>query len=196
MNNNHYVIVVPGLGDETIKIKWATNHWRKFGLKPVIHNIWWKKGKKHFKPKLQKLLKLIDRLSKNGDKVSLVGASAGSSAVLNAYVARKKKIYKVVSVCGRLRHGEEKGFRSFESRTNSSLAFRESILMFEKNEKSLTKNERKKIMTIRAIFDELVPDDTAYIKGVTNKKIKSIEHMLSIWMSLSFYKPLINFLIR
>lgn len=191
---SHKVIIVPGLGDETDKIKWATNHYRKYGLEPVVHNIWWRKGEKHLEPKLKKLIKLIDTLSKNGNKVSLIGTSAGSSAVMNAFVARKNKIYKIVSVCGRLKRGDEKGFRSFESKTASSLAFKESILMFEESEPKLTKEDRKKVMTIRAIFDELVPDNTSYIKGATNKRIKSVEHIFSIWMGLSFYKPLKDFL--
>lgn len=194
MKPKHKIIIVPGLGDETSKIKWATNFYRKYGLEPVVHNMWWRKGEKHFGPKLQKLIKLIDKLSKNGDKVSLIGTSAGSSAVMNAFVARNKKIYKVISVCGRLRQGEEKGFRSFETRSASSLAFKESLLMFEKSEPKLINKDRKKIMTIRALFDELVPDNTSYIKGATNKRIKSIEHIFSIWMALSFYRPLMDFI--
>ena len=66
--------------------------------------------------------------------------------------------------------------------------------MFEKNEPKLSREDRKKIMTVRALFDELVPDETSWIKGATNKKINSVEHMFSIWIGLSFYKPLINFL--
>jgi hypothetical protein len=192
---SHKVIIIPGLGDGTERIEWATNFYHKYGLEPVVHNMWWRKGEKHFEPKLKKLISLVDKLSKNGDRVSLIGTSAGSSAVMNAFVARKKKIYKVISVCGRLRQGEEKGFRSFEAKTASSLAFKESVLRFEKSELKLTKEDKKKIMTISAIFDELVPGNTSRIKGAVNKQIKSVEHMFSIWMGLSFYKPLIKFLI-
>jgi len=124
----HSVIIVPGLGDETSKIEWATNFYRKYDSEPMVHNMWWRKGEKHFEPKLQKLIKLIDKLAKNGNKVSLIGTSAGSSAVMNAFVVRKNKIHKVISVCGRLKQGKEKGFRSFEAKTSSSLAFKESVL--------------------------------------------------------------------
>jgi len=196
VSKKHIVIIVPGLGDETTKIKWATAHWRKYGLKPVIHNIWWKKGNKHFKPKLIRLIHRIDNFIKDGNKVSLVGTSAGSSAVMNAYISRKKKISKVISICGRLKQGEQKGFRSFELRTATSLAFKESILMFEQNETSLIKNDRKKIMTVRALFDELVPDNTSYVIGANNKRLKTIEHVFSIWIGLSFYKPLTKFLLN
>lgn len=190
----HKVIIIPGLGDGNQKVKWATNHYRKYGLDPLVHNIWWRRGEKHFEPKLHKLTDLIDKLFEEGNKVSLVGTSAGGSAVMNAFVARRKKIYKVVSICGRLRKGSEKGFRSFGAKTAGSVAFKESVLMFEQSEPILTKKDRKRIMTIRALFDELVPGNTAYIDGANNKRIKSVEHMFSIWMGLSFYRPLIDFL--
>src|SRR6185369_1356332 len=166
---SHIVIIVPGLGDKTEPIKWATRHWNEYGLEPVVHSIGWRKGEKHFAPKLEKLFLLIDILTQEGNKVSLVGTSAGASAVLNAFLKRKSKIHKVVSVCGRLRKGEENGFRSFEKRSVSSVAFQESVLMFENNEQKLTKKDKKKIMTISAIFDELVPAEKSFIKGATNK---------------------------
>ena len=68
--------------------------------------------------------------------------------------------------------------------------------MFEQNETSLIKNDRKKIMTVRALFDELVPDNTSYVIGANNKRLKTIEHVFSIWIGLSFYKPLTKFLLN
>lgn len=194
MSKKHYVIIVSGLGDEAQLLKWATNHYRQYELEPVIHNIWWRKGERHFIPKLQKLIKLIDRLSKNGSLVSLVGTSAGSSAVLNAFVKRKSKICKVISICGRLRQGDEEGFRSFKFRSASSLAFKESVLMFEKSEPSINKDDRKKIMTVRAMFDELVPPKTVIVQGALNKRIPMVEHVLSIATALLVYDPVIRFL--
>lgn len=190
----HYVVIIPGLGDESTKIRLATYHWRLLGLTPIVHRIWWKNHGNHFAPKLGRLVTLIDKLSKGGNKVSLVGTSAGGSAVLNAFVKKKNKISKTVSVCGALKKSREKGFRSFEKRTAESPAFGESITMFEKLEPSLTKKDRKQIMTIRALFDELVPGNCAQVKGADNRQIFSAEHVFSIWMSLSFYKPLTDFL--
>jgi hypothetical protein len=190
----HKVIIVPGLGDNTKNIKWATDHYKKFGLDQIVHPIGWRYGEKHFKPKFQRLIKLIDKLYKDGNKVSLIGTSAGASAVVNVYSLRKNKINKVIAVCGRLRVGPEKGFRSFEKMTETSLAFKESVLMCQKNILKLTKGDKNKIMTITNYFDELVPPETSYIPGAKNLKIKSIEHMFSIWMSLSFFKPLREFL--
>src|SRR3989344_2322048 len=101
----HKVIIIPGLGDDLTKLKWVTKHWPKYGLEPVLHNIQWRSGDKHFRPKLEKLLNTIDDLAIDGNKISLLGTSAGGSAVVNAFCLRKNKIHKVVNVCGRLRKG-------------------------------------------------------------------------------------------
>lgn len=188
------VIIIPGLGDEVEKIKWATNHYKNYGIEPIVHKIGWRSGEKRFKPKLQKLIKLIDNLYSQKNKISLIGTSAGASAVINAFSVRKQKICKVICVCGRLKVGPIKGFRSFAKMTNTSSAFRESVLLCEKNLSKLTKIDKNKILTITNYLDEFVPAETSYIKGVKNLKIKSIEHMFSIWMALCFYKPLKKFL--
>lgn len=194
MTKEHSVIIIPGLGNDTAKLEWATRHWRNHGLEPLIHSVDWHEGE--FQPKLIKLVELIDKLTENGDVVSLVGTSAGGSAVLNAFVERKDKVHRVVNVCGRLRTGAQAGFRSFESRTASSPAFAQSIKLLESREDTLTERDRQKIMTVRAMFgDELVPGDTTILRGSYNTQVPTPEHMLSIGAALTvFSKPVILFL--
>lgn len=196
MNKEHSVIIVPGLGNDNIKLQWATKHWRNYGLEPMVHSVGWHDGETEFQPKLERLVTLIDQLTDKGGVVSLVGTSAGGSAVLNAYIERKDIIHRVVSVCGRLHKGAQIGFRSFETRTASSPAFAQSVQLCETHLDSLTADDRKKIMTVRAMFgDELVPADTAIIKGVYNTQVPTPEHMLSIGTALTvFSKPIIMFL--
>lgn len=196
MKRTHKVIIVPGLNGETDKITLATNHWRRHGLEPVVCSVGWQNGENNFRPKLKKLIDLVDKFSKNGETVSLVGLSAGGSAVLNLFFERKNNVRKVVNICGRLRTGPETGFRSFKARTKSSPAFAQSVKLFESREEKLTENDRKKIMTVRAMFgDELVPPETAIIKGAYNTAVPTPEHIFSIFMALTmFSKPVILFL--
>jgi len=193
-NKKHYVIFVPGLGDGVKKIQLVTYCWRWFSLIPIVHAMDWRDGEK-FQPKLKRLLDLIDEYFENGNIVSLVGTSAGGSAVVNAYMKRKNKIHRVINVCGRLTTGTHKGFRSFESKTKTSPAFAQSIQLCEKRENYLTKIDRRKIITVRPLFDEVVPPDTTMVKGAQDRIIPSIGHVLSITLSLTFFsKPLITFL--
>lgn len=77
MGKEHHVIIVPGLGDDTDKLSWATRHWRKHDLEPIVYTIGWLDDEKEFQPKLSVLVEMINQLTKDGDKVSLVGCSAG-----------------------------------------------------------------------------------------------------------------------
>ncbi|MFZ2025417.1 MAG: hypothetical protein WAV51_03985 [Microgenomates group bacterium] len=188
----HKIIIIPGLGDESIHLRLITRHWKRFGLDTVVYPVGWFDEEKQFMPKLNRLLKLVDGFVKDGHTVSLIGNSAGGSAVLNIFAARKDVIHRVINICGRVRTGTTKGFRSFENRTSSSPAFAQSIKMAEEAEKSFTAKDRVKIMTIHPIFDELVPDDTLTIQGATNIQIPMVFHSPGILSALTIFSKLIT----
>lgn len=195
MSKKHRVIVIPGLGDNIHNLSLATRHWHRYHLDPIIHAVGWYDGE-NFQPKLQTLVEMIDQYAKNGDRISLVGCSAGASAVLNAFFERRALVHRVIAVCGRLKNGDGRGFRSFANRTATSQSFAESVQLFESREPILSNQERKKIMTVRALFgDELVPADTAILHGAYNTVIPTVEHVISIALALTFFShPLISFL--
>ncbi len=193
MRKKHYLIIVPGLGDNYFLLKHATKDWeKKYKLTPYFHAIGWKNKK--FTTSLKSLIQKIDSLSRNNNKVSLLGCSAGGSAVLNAFVLRRKKIYRVINNCGRLRRGKDI-FPSLGFAARGYPAFKDSVLLCEKNQKKLTKKDLKKIMTIRALVDEVVPSSTTIIQGAKNIEIFSIQHTISIYLSISVYsKNILQFL--
>lgn len=172
----------------------ATNNWKKLGLIPRVLDLKWRVEEKGVEVKVNKIIDLVDQLTKNEDKVSIIGISAGGSAAINAYFQRKTKIYRLINICGRVRKGDGI-FVSFDLSTKSSPAFRESVLKAEKLIENLKEDDKKKIMTVRPLFDELVPVKTMTIKGAKNIQIPSIEHTLSIYLSLTiFQKKLLGFL--
>lgn len=197
MSKEHKVIVIPGLGDQRTKpLELAVGHWRLQGLESIVHAVGWHDGEDSFEPKLQRLTEMIDRFSQEGDKVSLVGTSAGGSAALNAFIERRDVVHRIINVCGRLRVGPEAGFRSFEAKSKSSQSFAESVKLCEVKQETLSDQDKKKIMTVRAMFgDELVPPETTIVEGAYNTKVPTPEHMFSIGMSLTlFSRPIIVFL--
>src|SRR3989338_11293353 len=194
MPQEHKVIIGPGMDGRVNGIDWLTKNWpEKYGLQPIMVPIAWKDGEP-FAPKLKQITDLIDRLADQGDQISLVGCSASGSAMLNAFMARKKQIYRVVNNGGFLRPGTAKGFRSFNQRTAASLAFRESVLRFAELEPTLTAADRAKILTVRPLWDELVPPETVVISGAMNMTVPIIEHVLGLGLALVKYGPVIMFL--
>ncbi len=194
MAKKHNLVFVPGLGGVTLGFTLVSRLWKRYGFVVHIHDMGLRDGENTFVPKLKKLVLLIDTLHKHGDLVSLLGTSAGASAVLNAYYERKESIHRVVNVCGRLRSGIHV-YPSLGAASRNSPAFKESVLLFEKRERLFTKIERSKVLTMRALFDELVPSSTSILRGAINIQIPSVEHVLSIVSALTIYnRPIRAFL--
>jgi hypothetical protein len=184
----HTLILIPGLGDDANKLSVITKYWKKYGFKLIINPFGWGDKSTIFEDKLNKLLELIDKNARSVEKISLIGTSAGGSAGINAFCLRKSVINKVINICGRLKVGDTKGFRSYKTRTASSPAFASSVKICESNLKSLSRKDLSKILTIRAKYgDELVPSETTIIEGATNIELPTLGHLLSITMALTVY---------
>lgn len=194
MSCEHHVIISPGIGGEIEGLKFATKNWQEgYDIYPeVIQTVW--KNEIGLRPKLKKVTDLIDSLVAKGNLVSLIGTSASGSLMLNAFIERKDVIEKVVNIGGFLRPGNGKGSRSFDARGADSIAFKESVLRFAELESTLTSEDKKKILTVRPYWDELVPPETVVIKGALNKKIPMVEHVLGITTAMVLYDPVVMFL--
>lgn len=193
MPKKHHVFYVPGLDDSRKGYELLINWWSIYGVIPHVFRMGWKDGDNFFEPKMKKLLNEINKLLKEGHVVSLVGGSAGGSAVLNAFM-EQPKINAVVNVCGRLKAGVNV-FPSLEKASSKSPAFRESVKRFEKREPLMKNEQRKRVLTLAPIWDELVPRSTVPLKGATNKIFLSAEHLLSGLLGVTLFSPVImNFL--
>ena len=192
----NHVIVIPGLGNNVKKHQWVMEGWKKFGIIPHVFDTKWKTEESGFQPKLDRALKLVDSLINKDTKISIIGNSAGSSFALNIFEERKKQINKVIINCGRVRDGDWPWF-TFDQATSSSPSFKESVLRAQKLEKTFTDIDRKKILTLRPLFDEVVPPFTVPILGAKNEKMLTIGHSLSIALNLTLFKKrLINFILE
>jgi len=196
MTSSNHVIIIPGLGNGVVKHVWATNSWKKFGIIPHVFDAKWKVEENGFQPKLERALKLVDLLASKNSKISIVGNSAGSSFALNLYGEQKKQISHIIINCGRVRD-RDWPWMSFNQATKSSPSFRESVLRAQKLEKTLTKHDRQKILTLRPWLDETVPYFTVPIEGARNEIVPSIEHVVSIALNMIIYKKrIIDFILK
>lgn len=118
-----------------------------------------------FIPKLEQIVQKIDELTAKGCLVSLVGQSAGGSAVINAFIERPDKVVGVVNITGRLR---SPGQPSLEEASSGSPAFADSVRRCESKLPNLTNEQRKRIMTIRPSIDKVVPSESVAVEGATN----------------------------
>lgn len=190
MNKAHHLVYVPGLRDAAIFNKpfrsLAKIAWEKQGCYPHIYLPCWEEGLS-FTPKLRGIIDLIDELTEKGYKVSLIGQSAGGSAVLNAFCERRDRVNGVINITGRLKSGENVR-PTLGQAARFSPAFKESVLLFEtKNEPTLTDQDRARIMTIRPWLDETVPASTVAVRGSTNLIAPIVEHSIGGGLISIFY---------
>jgi len=190
----HHVIIIPALKTNSNLFEFLTRNWfTKSGLTVHVLNVWVTEN--DFPSMLKKVIESIDELSRNGDSVSLIGASGGGNLVINAFSERLASVNKVINVCGRLRIGSKNDL-DYNTKDKQLKAYIESIKFFESKEKLFSDSDRKRIMTVRPKFgQEFVPNDTIQIEGAINISIPTIEHLLSIFSALTiFSNRLTNFL--
>lgn len=182
----HHIIIIPGIPSFGFCIKILSFPFYLFGYIPHVVNIRWTDEQDTFHIKLKRLLKVVDSLFEKGN-VSLIGLSAGGSMALNALLLRKSKIQKVITICSRWKklNGElSQGMKKHK-------AFCESVERIEKDEPSLTLIDRSKILTIRALYDEMVNPRVIPFSGATNICFPLLFHGPTIVLSLSLFSYVI-----
>jgi len=190
MSSLNHVIIIPGLGNDVRLISWATRSWMRHGITPHVFDAQWKIEEPQFLPKLDRAIALVDKLSSMGKRVSIIGNSAGSSFAINLYKARHIKIHKVVINCGRVRTHDLPWF-TFNQATLTSPSFKVSCINSEKILNDLTIQDKNKILTLRPLFDEIVPSTTVYINGANNQVVPLVGHSFTIGFNLTIGRGVI-----
>lgn len=182
----HYVIYVPGVGDSNPSSqRTLVKTWRLWGARPYLYQMNWGDGKP-FGPKLDGLLQLIDQLKTDDSSVSLVGASAGAGAVINAFAARKGKITGVVCICGKVNNAQTIG--PGYSRNNPAFIDSANQVQPSLDQLDIDK-DRPKILSRYAVIDPVVPQQDSVIAGAVNKTVPSFGHSSTIATQLLFGAP-------
>jgi hypothetical protein len=139
------------------------------------------RGSEAFEPKLSRLLAKIDGYRERGYTVSLVGASAGASAVLNAYVLRKNDIQGVAYICGKINRPNTVSDRLYARNP----AFKTSLAQLQRILDKLTGRDKRKLHSFYSPADTTVPYADTIIEGVSEHKLPALGHMWTILYALS-----------
>jgi hypothetical protein len=182
-----HVIYIPGLGDRDNKVglqRKLISSWQLWGVEPELFQMRWD-DTEPWQPKFKRLIARIDELSKEGKQIALVGASAGASAVINAFAARKSNILGCVLIAGKVNRPEVIGKRY----RKKNLAFITSAYDCPEALKSLSNKDRKRILSRYALADELVYKPDSHIPGSHNQIVPSVGHAFTILTQLIFGAP-------
>ncbi len=180
-DRRHYVVYVPGIRDDLFHVQLLLIQcWRLGGIRPVMLTMPWA-GQEAFEPKLARLVSRIDDYRQRGYRVSLVGASAGASAVLNAYSQRRGEIQGVVFVCGKINYPNTVSAQTYAQNP----AFKTSMQQLQCNLSLLVEADKRKLSSFYSPVDATVPYVDTVIDGVSEQKLPSLGHVWSILYALS-----------
>lgn len=162
---------------------------RKNGFDCHIHIFGWHDKTKSFEVKLQLLVDIItDQLSKYS-KISLIGMSAGGSAVINA-AFQQPQIYKAITICSRLSTIPGFGldlnfFGRFLPTYQTSVQQAESQLHSSENRLD------QKSLVLRPIWDEIVPIESTQTPKLATQTLPTVSHLLGILWAFTLSKRVI-----
>lgn len=170
-----HIFYVPGLGDHRpTGQRQVIRLWRLHGVNAHFYPMHWS-DQRSFAAKLEAFLAAIDYELNQGHRVSLVGASAGASAVINAFAARKDRLHRVVCISGKL-HNPESIAHTFASHPS----FAESLAFLPANIERLHSTDRSRILSLHPWRDSMVPVPDTRIDGANEGTLPIIGHVLSI----------------
>ncbi|MEO7364142.1 MAG: hypothetical protein ABIV43_01390 [Candidatus Saccharimonadales bacterium] len=177
-----HLIYVPGLGDSRVGGQsWAVARWqRQRGVSSELCQMNWADGEA-WPPKLERILGSIDAAIARGQDVGLVAASAGGSAVINAYAARPNVVTGVVIIAGKVNRPESVGAKY---KANNP-AFWTAVRDCQAALASLTPELRRRIMSRHGIIDEMVLAADNRIPGAVNQLVPTIGHVVTIGTQLT-----------
>ncbi len=185
MTQQHHVIYVPGILDDIYHIQsLLVKVWRLYGVHGHCHSMPWA-GSENYQPKLQRLLDRIDEYAAQDYQVSLIGASAGASAVLNAYSERRAKISGVIYVCAKINAPETVSPKIYAANP----AFKISLEQLQTTLTRLTPTDKTKLRSYYSPGDGVVPHAATVISGVAESRLPALRHGQAIVYSLTLGAP-------
>lgn len=185
MKSQHHIIYIPGIGDDRLGVQsLIVKFWRLYGVYGHCHPMPWA-GRGAYGDKITLLLTEIDSYAAAGHRVSLVGASAGATAALNAYVVRRSTLRGVILVCAKLNHPETVSPRLLQKNP----AFKLALAATQANLKSLSVADKQRFHLFYSVHDSYVPHRDSYIFGVPEDALPTRGHAFSILFCLTLGFP-------
>lgn len=177
----HHIIYVPGILDDIYHAQsLALATWRLHGVHGHCHPVPWA-GKEDWQPKFHRLLDEIDRYKAAGHDVSLIGASAGASAILNAYAERPGSIKGLVYICAKINAPETVSKKTYAENP----AFKTSLELLQSNLKKLKPADKARMLSLYSPTDNTVPYAATVIDGVQERKLPALRHGRAIMYSIT-----------
>ena len=178
------VIYVPGLGDRLPPVvhlqREALRTWRALGVRTTMFRVRWSSDAT-FQDRLDRLDAPVEQCEQRGERVALMGASAGAGAVLAAY-ARRRSIIAFVIIAGKVLEPED----IIKPVLDRNAPFAQSLAAVPELLEDLGPDDRAKILSLRSARDGIVDDEDTLLEGAVNETMRVVGHVVAIGYALMF----------
>ncbi|MFI2490033.1 hypothetical protein ACH47X_24175 [Promicromonospora kroppenstedtii] len=178
------LIYVPGLGDRMPPLvhlqREALRSWRALGVRTTMFRVRWSSDAS-FQERLDRLDALVEQFEERGERVALMGASAGAGAVLAEY-ARRRSIVAVVIIAGKFLEPDD----IIKPVLERNAPFAQSLSTVPKLLEELGPADRARILSLRSARDGVVDDEDTLLEGAVNETMRVVGHVIAIGYALMF----------
>lgn len=178
MHQKPKLLIVPGIGDDTRIYQTFVRRWNRLGYDTRIIPFGWVDTHAPFAPKMAAFLQRLDEF--RDEPLYIIGISAGGTAAINALAVRNN-VKRVLTVCSPL--------RTMPGLRNPLLAA--SIKQVMATVEAFTPQQKQRILSIRAVYDQVVDTRLSQAPQVRSLRLFSIWHAPTIYVALMLYAPLL-----
>lgn len=180
-----HIIYLPGLGDRYDPIRRAClKAWRLYGVKTTMVSMSWRSDETYV-AKRARVETALDKLA--GERVVLIGESAGGSIALSIYGESHKKFTGVMTLCGKNTRSDNVQPALY----TRNPAFRESMHRVEAVVRDMSLAQRRRFISVVPWYDPIVPIQQTLISNCQKMSLPIVGHLLSIFAMLTIYAPFI-----
>lgn len=171
------------IGNVQFHEEWAIKWWRRRGIELDHWQVEWYDDRS-LDEMMNEYADKIEEMAKQNRGVVLIGSSASGSLVMNLMQKVDLPNVLAVNAHGRLRSGDFEDsdknslFRraGMDTEDKKAQKFFDSVMLFEKNQKKLTKEQKNRILNLTQLTDLVVPMETMRLEGVKTHKSKAFGH--------------------
>lgn len=186
-----HILYIPGLGDSYDRYrKQALRLWSLFGVDAQLIPMNWYDGLS-YERKFKQASDVIVQLAKAGERVTLVGESAGGSMAINLFAAHPE-VACLITIAG-----VNKATTPVISKTlRRGPAFATSRQRLADALPKIPDRRRQNIHTLSGLIDNVVASPFSIIPGTNRRRVWSIGHVSTIALCLTFLCGYIVFLAK
>lgn len=183
MSKRLVIIYVPGLGDRNLSGRQrAFKLWHFRNVTAKVCEMGWSVDEP-WPTKIARLNSLIQSTASKDISITLVGESAGASAVTQALVANSDLVDGVVLLCGKSQYPERLG----DSFVSKNPALRNAVSASAAAITTLTPDQKARMLNLHPIFDPIVPVAETKIPGVRESTMPMIGHITGIGFAITVW---------